>query len=139
MISTYFDNVDWQGTLGRCPPSILFGITYVVVLEKLSDTYFLLRAQNGFEGVKITPEKCDNKYPLNCIAHNNRIFHNQTNSNNVLTIKDEKCDFVNLIKKKWGGGGKYPKITFNYTKPFQTGVITIRKNWKKYILHAIIK
>ena len=36
-----------QGTPGRCPPLILFVRTYVVVLEKLSDTYFFLRAQNG--------------------------------------------------------------------------------------------
>ena len=45
------DYLSWihylQGTLGRCPPPILFVRTYVVVLEKLSDTYFFLRAQNG--------------------------------------------------------------------------------------------
>ena len=80
------------------PPPILFGLTYVVVLEKLSDAYFFLRAQNGFEGVKTTPEKCGTKYPFNCSTYNNRIFHNQTNLNNILTIKDEKFYFVNLIK-----------------------------------------
>ena len=41
-------NDNLQGTLGRCPPPILFVRTYVVVLEKLSDMYFFIRAQNGF-------------------------------------------------------------------------------------------
>ena len=127
-----------QGTLGKCPYPILFGLTYVVVLEKLSDTYFFLRAQNGFEGVNTTSEKCGTKYPFNCFTYNNRIFHNQTNSNHVLTIKDEKCDFGNLITNIFGGVN-YPTITFSFTKYFRTGMITTRNNWKKYMLHAIIK
>ena len=69
------------GTLGRFPRPIFFGLTHVVVLEKLSDKYFFLCAQNGFEGVKTTPEKCGTKYPFNCFTYNYRIFHNQTNSN----------------------------------------------------------
>ena len=92
-----------QGNLGRCPTPIFFVLTYVVVLQKLSDTYFFLCAQNDFQGVKTTPEKCGTKYPFNCFIYNKRIFLNQTNANNVLTIRDEKCDFVNFIKKFQGG------------------------------------
>ena len=36
----YSGTIDSQGILGRCPPLILFGLKYVVVLKELSDTYF---------------------------------------------------------------------------------------------------
>ena len=68
-----------QEKLGRCPSPIFFVLTYVVVLEKMSDMYLFLPAQNGFQGVKITLEKCGTKYPFNCFIYNNRIFYNQIN------------------------------------------------------------
>ena len=37
------------------------------------------------------------------LTYYNIIFHNQTNWSNVLTIRDEKYDFVNLIKKIFRG------------------------------------
>ena len=83
-------------------PPIFFVLTCIVVFEKLSDTYFFLRAQNGLQGIKSTPEKCGNTYPFNCFTYNNRTPHNQTNSSSILTIRDKKCDFVNSIKKIFG-------------------------------------
>ena len=105
-----------------CPPPIFFVRTYVVVLEKLSDTYFL-RAQNGFKEEKITAEKCGTKYPFNCFTYNNRIFHNQTNSKNILTMRDEICDFFQLDKKDFWRVN-YPTICLNYTKNLQTDIIS---------------
>ena len=58
-----------------------------------------LTCPKWFLGGKFTPEKCGTKYPFNWFTYNNRIFHNQTNSKNILTMRDEICDFVNLIKK----------------------------------------
>ena len=55
---------------------------------------------------------CGTKCPFNCFTYNNRIFHNQTNSSNAFTIRDEKCDYFNLIKKIFGVCG-YSKTKKN--------------------------
>ena len=68
-----------QGTLGRCPPPILFGLTYVAVLEKLSETYFFLHAQNRFEGVITTPKS---------VIPNTHLIDSHTT---VIKLKGEFC------------------------------------------------
>ena len=56
-----------------------FHISYVVVLEKLSDTCYFLSTEIRFLGVKIAPANWDTKYPFNCFTYNSGIFHNETN------------------------------------------------------------
>ena len=107
--------------LRRCDPSLSNSLTHSLTrnirqvphsdfffhtrfsTRKTKRTHFFLRNQNGFQGAKTTPEKCGAKYPFNCFTYNNRILHNQTYLSNVLTVRDEKCDFVNLIKKIFEG------------------------------------
>ena len=66
-----------QGAIGRSPPPIFFVLTYVVVLEKLSDTCFFIIYLNRVFGDENRSRKLG--YPFNCFTYKSLIFNNETN------------------------------------------------------------
>ena len=127
-----------RGTLGRCLPPIFFVLTYVVVLKKLSD-FFFLSARIGFLGVKTVPENGILNTHLNCFTYNSVIFHNETKWKNFFTMKDEKCDFLKFVGKfLWGWTTpKLLKQEWIQVKKFGKNICCLR--WLKFTYFCIFR
>ena len=81
-----------------------------------------------FEGEN-RPENWDTKYLFNCFTFHISIFHNETNWENFLTIRDEKCDFLRLVKKIYGD--KRPQNYFPLPKKLPNDSKSKPKNLEK--------
>ena len=117
------------GTLGRCHASIFFILTYIIVPEKLSDTYFLLSTPKwGFWRRKPSPKI--GVLSTDLIVSHIRVVLSQWNQLKKFAHNERwKNRFLKSFRKIFMGVN-YPKINFHYTKKFQTEVNLGQKIWK---------
>ena len=83
-----------QGTLGRCPSPIFYALTCVAAKRQM----FFLIWPNRIFGGENRLLNWGTEYPLNCFTYTSGIFHNETNWENFLTMRNEKCDFLNFFE-----------------------------------------